>query len=658
MRRFLSISCAAALVVAFSLPAVGPAGHVSAASPPLQKILVRGAAIQGANGLAVDHAGRLLVASVWGQQITAVDRSTGRILQRYGPVVDGIQLGTPDDVAVGPDGSIYYTDIMGGNVGRISADGHLTKQPVATFNNPIAFDAKGRLFVAQAFQGDCLYEVDPALVKPPTKILCGSGEKGFPDQLNGFDFGLDGMLYAPRPALRQIVRIDIATRTVTVVAKDLGGNPSSVEFDANGHLYASLGQGPVIRVDIETGAVTNVTTLPFGLDNMVFDNRGRLFVSNSDDGHVDRVLPATGSHRQLLKGGLIIPGGVAVLPQATGGDRVVVADLWRVATYNGLTGRLLDLDADFGAFGAVPGVTTTAADGEHVILSSWIAEAVTVWDPAANERVAVYGGFGLPLNAIRFGKDLVVAALGPAPVVRQAPGGAQTQARHRGRGGPDRPRRHGRRPLGRGLGDRDRVAAREGRRDARPPSGRHDRPRAARRTRRRPRRFAARRRGRCRTPDADRPRDGREVDRGIGPRPWDGRASGCAAHLDVQRRRRWAEGRHLRDGRHRRRHLPVLTRALNHAHTQCPDGAADPAAPSPISRTQVGRCQPSVSPRRPRPPRPPGAGTAASGRRSRGRPPARHPTRAAPGHRGRRCRPARTPSRSRAGPGCGAPSRA
>ena len=90
------------------------------------------------------------MASVWGQQITAVDRSTGKVLQRYGPVIDGIQLGTPDDVAAGPDGSIYYTDIMGGNVGRISKDGHLTKQAVALFNNPLAFDATGRLFVAQA----------------------------------------------------------------------------------------------------------------------------------------------------------------------------------------------------------------------------------------------------------------------------------------------------------------------------------------------------------------------------------------------------------------------------------------------------------------------------------------------------------------------------
>ena len=34
MRRFLAISCAAALAVAFSVPAVGPAGHASAASPP------------------------------------------------------------------------------------------------------------------------------------------------------------------------------------------------------------------------------------------------------------------------------------------------------------------------------------------------------------------------------------------------------------------------------------------------------------------------------------------------------------------------------------------------------------------------------------------------------------------------------------------------
>ena len=117
---------------------------------------------------------------------------------------------------------------------------------------------------------------------------------------------------------------------------------------------------------------------------MAVDGRGRLFVSNSDDGHVDRVLPTTGAHRLLLKGGQIIPGGVAVIPQATGGDRVVVADLWRVATYNGLTGRLLDLDKSFGAFASIPGVTTTAADGDHLILTSWIAEVVTIWDPVAD----------------------------------------------------------------------------------------------------------------------------------------------------------------------------------------------------------------------------------------------------------------------------------
>jgi sugar lactone lactonase YvrE len=430
MRRLLSIACATALVVAFSMPVVAPAGRVSAASPPtyLEQVLVKGATIHGANGLAIDGGGRLLVASVWGQQITAVDRSTGRVLQRYGPIVDGTQLGTPDDVAAGPDGSIYYTDIMGGMVGRITPDGHLTKQPVAAFNNPLAFDAVGRLFVAQALLGDCLYRVDPALVAPPVKILCGSGAAGFPEQLNGFDFGPDGKLYAPQPALGRVVRIDVDATppTVTVVASDLGGNPASVEFDARGNLYANLGQGPVVRINPATGAVTAVTTLPWGLDNMAIDGRGRLFVSNSDDGHVDRVNPATGTHRQVLKGGQIIPGGVAVLPQATGGDWVVVADLWRVATYNGRTGRLLDLDKSFGAFGPIPGVTTTAADGGRVLLTSWIAGVVTEWNSATDAPVAVHAGFGLPLNAIRFGGDLVVAALGPAPVVRQASDGTRT----------------------------------------------------------------------------------------------------------------------------------------------------------------------------------------------------------------------------------------
>jgi sugar lactone lactonase YvrE len=425
MRYRKSLALALGLSVALPIAGWGPPVH-AAAPDYLQQTIVRGAAIHGSNGLAVDHAGRLLVASVWGQQLVAVDRSTGKVLQRYGPMVGDQQLGTPDDVAIAPDGSIYYTDILGGMVGRISTDGHLTKQAVAPFANPIAFDAQGRLFVGQALQGDCLYEVDPALVAAPTKILCGSGAPGYPDQLNGFDFGPDGKLYAPQPALARIVRIDVATKTMTVVADDLGGNPTSVEFNAKGQLFADLGQGPIVRVDTTTGAVTKITTLPPELDNMAFDASGRLYVSSSNTGRVDRVNTKTGSHRQLVKGGLIIPGGVAVMPQPSGGDHVVMADLWRLATYNGLTGRRVALDTSFGAFGIIPGTFTVAVDGPNLILTCWTGQLVTVWDPVARAPIAVYEGFGAPLNAIPFGDDLVVAALGPAPVTIQAPGGART----------------------------------------------------------------------------------------------------------------------------------------------------------------------------------------------------------------------------------------
>ena len=64
------------------------------------------------------------------------------------------------------------------------ADGHLTKQPVATFNNPIAFNDAGRLFVAQAFQGAMRRGSGPgeAACDDPVRIGC----RRLPYQLNGF----------------------------------------------------------------------------------------------------------------------------------------------------------------------------------------------------------------------------------------------------------------------------------------------------------------------------------------------------------------------------------------------------------------------------------------------------------------------------------------
>lgn len=57
---------------------------------------------------------------------------------------------------------------------------------------------------------------------------------------------------------------------------------------------------------------------------------------------------------------------------------------------------------------------TVAADGDRLLLSSWLANAVQVWDPATRTLEASYDA-ATPINAIRFRGELVVAELGMLP---------------------------------------------------------------------------------------------------------------------------------------------------------------------------------------------------------------------------------------------------
>lgn len=424
LRRLLIYLSAAALVLLAFTPAASgarpdhPAGYTT-------RVLIRGAPIHGSNGLAVDTHGRLLVASAIGGELVAVNRHTGQVLRRFGHATG---VDSPDDVAIGPDGSIYWTDIQIGQVGRLAPNGTVTKQFVGIGVNPIAFSASGRLFVAQAFFGDGLYELDPNLVKPPRVVIPDSEQAGapWPHQLNGFDFGPDGMLYSPQPFQSRIVRVNPDTGAITVVASGLPSPPSSVEFDAHGRLYASLVDGTVLRVNTATGSFGVFTKIPDAvLDNLVFDHHGRLYVSDSDNGAVYTVSRA-GRVRTLVRGGLIMPGGLALMRGTTGHRSLFVANAWSLPEYNPATGRLVSVDRQSRAGGGIVAPWSAAPDGRNVIIASWMANAVQIWDPVANKQVALHTDFAVPVNAIRFHGDLVVAELGTGSVVRRTPTGVKT----------------------------------------------------------------------------------------------------------------------------------------------------------------------------------------------------------------------------------------
>jgi sugar lactone lactonase YvrE len=381
-----------------------PCSTVEVYMPPhvveVPHVFAQGSQLHAAHGIYFDSDDRLHICAGMGGEIVVMDRETGEILDRYNSEVDA-----PDDVILGPDGCLYWTDILTGEVGRCSPDGVVTKQFVALGVNPITLSDDGRLFTALAFLGDALYELDPNLVDSPRLIIDSPG------MLNGFDFGPDGFLYSPIPFLGKIVRIDVDTGEMTPVVAE-GIMAPAVKFDSQGRLYTQNRlNGQIVRVDTDTGSMEMIASITFGIDNLAFDSQDRLFVSESADGTIFEILP-DGTARAVNSGGMIAPGGVAVLPRPDGGESIFVADIWSLREFDCSTCKLRSIE-----FPTRP--ATVAPDGENLLLSSWLlGNNVLVWNPQTCEALETYPDFAFPINAIRFQGDLVVAELGTNSVVR------------------------------------------------------------------------------------------------------------------------------------------------------------------------------------------------------------------------------------------------
>jgi sugar lactone lactonase YvrE len=336
--------------------------------------------------------------------VLVVDPDTGAILKRYGHEA-GVH--GPDDVAVAPDGSIYWTDIFEGRVGRLGADGSMSSQMVGVGVNPIVFSSDGRLFAALAFLGDALFELDPNLIEPPRLLAENLGG------LNSFQFGPDGKLYAPLMDKGQVVRIDVDAEPIEIEVIAEGLWPVAVKVDSKGQVYANgdpnANPTGITRVDVATGELETVAVTPSGSDNFAFDANDRLFATLLGEGTIAEVME-DGSLRMLGPVGMVSPGGVTIRERADG-ESIFVADLWMLQEFDSATGEFL---------GKVDNLmpNTVVVDGDNLLITSWFGNAVFVWNPDAKELVEEYYDFNMPMNTIRFQGDLVVAELGTGSVVR------------------------------------------------------------------------------------------------------------------------------------------------------------------------------------------------------------------------------------------------
>ncbi len=334
---------------------------------------------QGIQGIRFDKDDNLWVASAIGNSLSIVDTTNGKVkkVYGYGETSYGTFQGVhgPDDM-VFKEGWIYYSSITTGQVERLNlktGEVELVAKNIPGADS-IALNSEGRLVVGGCFFGDGLWEI--RLDKP---YVPGTGYEVRPvvNPLNSpnqppksyynfnasdFDPNHPRVVYSPLPFRNKIVKVDIGQINDPSVAFDennpdfiavIGLSPIAVKFDphdsryfyaldwANGNVWRVDSQNPSLDINIKGKLVI---TLERGLDNLSFNSRGDMYISNHY-GAIYHVNPHKRKYRVVRKASLGPAADIAILDKNNADpklDTLIVADLFGVREYSGSTGKETD----------------------------------------------------------------------------------------------------------------------------------------------------------------------------------------------------------------------------------------------------------------------------------------------------------------------------
>ena len=376
----------AALALALSLAActtAPPSQRPSAWSAP--EVLVAPSSFTGVHGLAVDAQGRLLAGSVVGNNLWEVDRTTGAA-----KILIPAPEGQADDIAIGPKGEMAWTSYLQGILRYRVNDAapiRILAKDLAGINS-LAFDPKsGKLYASQVFLGDAMWEIDVAGVNPPRLIAKDMG--GF----NGFEVGPDGMIYGPLWFKGQVVKMNPANGTITVINSEFK-IPAAANLDGKGNLWVvDTRTGELCRVDLASGRKTVVKQLKPALDNLAIAPNGMIYVSNMADNSIESYNPATGELRLLTSGKLAVPGGMKLE-----GDTLWVADLFAFRQVNVRSGDVKDVFRMQASDMEYP--FSVGVSAKQFALTSWFTGTVQVVDRATLKTSTMIHGLKAPMDAL------------------------------------------------------------------------------------------------------------------------------------------------------------------------------------------------------------------------------------------------------------------
>jgi sugar lactone lactonase YvrE len=384
-----------------------------------QQFLVPGSWFHGVHGLAFNKDDQLFAGSVIGQTIYRVQVDSGEVDRVIDP-----PTGMADDIAFADDGTMAWTAFLLGKVYIRKPNGKTIEVANGMGGpNAIAFGKDGRLFVSEVFLGDALYEIDLKNVdKPDFKPFPRSELRRIAEKLgglNGFEIHKDdGFLYGPLWYKGQIVKINLETGAIEVIAEGFK-TPAAANIDPQNrdNVYVvDTGTGGVWSVSLTSKAKKLVASMKPGLDNLAFDSRGRLFVTSMTDNGIYLVDKQTGAHRTIVEGKLAIPSDLAVVSEG-GKDTVHVADVFSYRTVDGQTGAVADVLRVHGDTHAYP--IGISVGPKHTLLTSWFSNTVEKVDRKTGKLVASLGDFAAPVDALEMADGTIyVAELASANLVK------------------------------------------------------------------------------------------------------------------------------------------------------------------------------------------------------------------------------------------------
>jgi len=383
------------------------------------RVLVAPGPFHGVHGLAFGPDGALYAADIMGATIHKVDVATGRVRTAVAS-----PEGMADDVAFAPAGTPFAGTMVwtAVTVGKLYAKAPGGKARVLAENlpniNTVGFAPDGTLYVTQTGPANkVLWRADLSGKVPPEKLWEATGG------LNGFVIAADGFLYGPQADLGQVVRLDLKSMEIQILATGFDW-PTAVEMDKAGVLYVlDFNAGTVTQLNKDTAEKTIIATLKPGVDNMAMNPAGdKLYISSIGDNGIYEIELATRKLREIVRGRLTAPGGVTVLNGA-----IYIADMFTLRKVDATTGAVSDVMPISGA-GAYPATAQRGRmnDKDVLLTASWFTGRVQVIDPASGSILREEKDFIAPHDVVTDDAGaLVVAEAGAKRITRVMADGAR-----------------------------------------------------------------------------------------------------------------------------------------------------------------------------------------------------------------------------------------